>query len=81
MLLFFFKIINNMVPDYLQELKPDRKQNQAVVFHNKHDFVLQDWRLMKYLTSFCHMPFLFGISWTKMQLLQNFQSLSIKNSM
>ena len=27
-LLFFFKIIHNMVPSYLQELKPDKKKSE-----------------------------------------------------
>ena len=39
-LLFFFKIINNMVPDYLQELKPEKTKPGRYMFRNKDEFVL-----------------------------------------
>ena len=34
-LLFFFKIINNMVPDYLRDLKPEKSTSGRYMFRNK----------------------------------------------
>ena len=34
-ILFFFKIIHNMVPSYLQELKPDKKKSGRYTFCTK----------------------------------------------
>ena len=42
-LLFFFKIINNMVPDYLQDLKPEKLTPGRYIFHNKDEFVPPEW--------------------------------------
>ena len=53
--LFFFKIIHNMVPSYLQELKPDKKKSDRYTFRTKNDFVEPDWRITKYRKSF--LPF------------------------
>ena len=54
-LLFFFKIIHNMVPSYLQELKPDNKKSGRYMFRTKNDFVEPDRRITKYQKSF--LPF------------------------
>ena len=54
-LLFFFKIIHNMVPSYLQELKPEKQKPGRYMFRTKNDFVEQEWRLTKYRKSF--LPF------------------------
>ena len=37
MLLFFFKIMHNMVPGYLQELKPEKQKQGRYMFRNKND--------------------------------------------
>ena len=47
-LLFFFKIINNMVPDYLQDLKPEKSTPGRYMFRNKDEFVPPEWRLRTY---------------------------------
>ena len=56
-LLFFFKIINNMVPDYLQDLKPEKIKPEKstpgrYMFRNKDEFVPPEWRLRTYQKSF-----------------------------
>ena len=66
-LLFFFKIIHNMVPSYLQELKPDKKKSGRYTFRTKNDFVEPDWRITKYRKSFLPLPFHFGTDWMKTQ--------------
>ena len=50
-LLLFFKIIHNMVPSYLQELKPDKKKPGRYMFRTKKDFVEPGWRITKYKKS------------------------------
>ena len=54
-LLFFFKIINNMVPDYLRDLKPEKSTPGRYMFRNKDEFVPPEWRLRTYQKSF--LPF------------------------
>ena len=54
-LLFCFKIINNMVPDYLQDLKPEKSTPGHYMFRNKDEFVPPEWRLRTYQKSF--LPF------------------------
>jgi len=51
-LLFFFKIINNMVPDYLLELKPENKKQGRYMLRNQTDLVEPWCRLTKYRKSF-----------------------------
>ena len=62
-LLFFFKIIHNMVPSYLQELKPDKKKSGRFTFRTKNDFVETDWRITKYRKSF--LPFAISL-WNRL---------------
>ena len=62
-LLFFFKIIHNMVPSYLQELKPDKKKSGRYTFRTKNDFVEPDWRITKYRKSF--LPFAISL-WNRL---------------
>ena len=62
-LLFFFKIIHNMVPSYLQELKPDKKKSGRYTFRTKNDFVEPDWRITKYQKSF--LPFAISL-WNRL---------------
>ena len=62
-LLFFFKIIHNMVPSYLQELKPDKKKSGRYTFRTKNDFVEPDWRIAKYRKSF--LPFAISL-WNRL---------------
>ena len=47
-LLFFFKIINNMVPDYLQDLKRENTTPGRYMFRNKDEFVPPEWTLRTY---------------------------------
>ena len=54
-LLFFFKIIHNMVPSYLQELKPEKQKPGRYMFRTKNDLVEPEWRITKYRKSF--LPF------------------------
>ena len=54
-LLLFFKIINNMVPDFLQDLKPEKSTPGRSMFCNRDEFVHQEWRLRTYQKSF--LPF------------------------
>ena len=54
-LLFFFKKIHNMVPSYLQELKPEKQKLGRYMFRTKNDFVEPEWRITKYRKSF--LPF------------------------
>ena len=44
MLLFFFKIMHNMVPGYLQELKPEKQKQGRYMFRNKNDLAEPNWR-------------------------------------
>ena len=62
-LLFFFKIIHNMVPSYLQELKPDKKKSGRYAFRTKNDFVEPDWRITKYRKSL--LPFAISL-WNRL---------------
>ena len=62
-LLFFFKIINNMVPDYLQELKPDKPVPGRYMLRIQNDFTPPKCRLTKYLKSF--LPFAVSL-WNKL---------------
>ena len=62
-LLFFFKIIHNMVPSYIQELKPDKKKSGRYTFRTKKDFVEPDWRITKYRKSF--LPFAISL-WNRL---------------
>ena len=62
-LLFFFKIIHNMVPSYLQELKPDKKKSGRYTFRTKNDFVEPDWRITKYQKSL--LPFAISL-WNRL---------------
>ena len=50
-LLFFFKIMDNMVPDYLHELKPEKQKQACYMFCNKNDLVEPNWRITKYQKS------------------------------
>ena len=59
---FFFEIIHNMIPGYLQELKPEKQKPGRYMFHNKYDLVELDWRITKYQKSF--MPFAVSL-WNK----------------
>ena len=54
-LLFFFKVINNMVPDYLLELKPEKKKEGRYMLRTRHDYTIPSWRITKYKKSF--LPF------------------------
>ena len=54
-LLFFFKVINNMVPDYLLELKPEKKKEGRYMLRTRHDYTTPSWRITKYKKSF--LPF------------------------
>ena len=55
MLMFFFKIIHNMVPSYLQEVKPDVKKSSCYMLRTKNDFAEPHWRITKYQKYF--LPF------------------------
>ena len=44
-----------MVPDYLQDLKPEKTTPGHYMFHNKDEFVPPEWRLRTYQKSF--LPF------------------------
>ena len=52
---FFFKIIHNMVPSYLQEMKPEKQKPGRYMFRTKNDLVEPEWRITKYRKSF--LPF------------------------
>ena len=52
---FFFKIISNMVPDYLRDLKPEKSTPGRYIFRKKDEFVLPEWRLRTDQKSF--LPF------------------------
>ena len=54
-LLFFFKAINNMVPDYLLELKPEKKKEGRYMLRTRHEYTTPSWRITKYKKSF--LPF------------------------
>ena len=51
-LLFFFKVINNMVPDYLLELKPEKKKEGRYMLRTRHEYTTPSWRITKYKKSF-----------------------------
>ena len=44
-LLFFFKVINNMVPDYLLELKPEEKKEGRYMLRTRHEYTTPSWRI------------------------------------
>ena len=44
-----------MVPDYLQDLKPEKSTPGRYMFRNKDEFVPPEWRLRTYQKSF--LPF------------------------
>ena len=78
MFLFFFKIMHNMVPGYLQELKPEKQKQGRYMFRNKNDLAEPNWRITKYRSPFCPLPFHFGTNWRKQQeLLQIMSFLKI----
>ena len=54
-LLFFLKVINNMVPDYLLELKPEKKKEGRYMLRTRHEYTPPSWRITKYKKSF--LPF------------------------
>ena len=54
-LLFFFKIIYNMVPSYLHELKPEKQNTGHYMLCTKSDSVEPDCRITKFQKSF--LPF------------------------
>ena len=54
-LLFFFKVINNMVPDYLLELKPEKKKEGRYMLRTRHEYTPPSWRITNYKKSF--LPF------------------------
>ena len=47
-LLFFFKVINNLVPDYLLELKPEKKKERRYMLRTRHEYTPPSWRITKY---------------------------------
>ena len=51
-LLFFFKVINNMFPDYLLELKPEKKKEGRYMLRTRHEYTPPSWRITKYMKSF-----------------------------
>ena len=51
----FFKVINNMVPDYLLELKPEKKKEGRYMLWTRHEYTPPSWRITKYKKSF--LPF------------------------
>ena len=63
-LLFFFKIMHNMVPGYLQELKPENQKQERYMFRNKNDLAEPNWRITKYRKSF--LPFAVSL-WNKLE--------------
>ena len=78
MLLFFFKIMHNMVPGYLQELKPEKQKQGRYMFHNKNDLAEPNWRITKYWKSSLPFAFFFLTNWRKQQeLLQIMRFLKI----
>ena len=64
MLLFFFKIMHNMVPGYLQELKPEKQKQGRYMFRNENDLAEPHWRITKYWKSF--LPFAVSL-WNKLE--------------
>ena len=67
-LLFFFKIIHNMVPSYLQELKPEKQKPGRYMFRTKNDLVEPEWRITKYRKSF--LPFATSL-WNSLDVKQD----------
>ena len=52
-LLFFFKIMHNMVPGYLQELKPEKQKQGRYMFRNKNDLA-ENNKVSEVLFALCH---------------------------
>ena len=63
-LLFVFKIMHNMVPGYLQELKPEKQKQGRYMFRNTNDLAEPNWRITKYRKSF--LPFAVSL-WNKLE--------------
>ena len=60
--MFFFKVINNMVPDYLLELKPEKKKEGRYMLRTRHEYTPPSWRITKYKKS---LPFAVNL-WNKL---------------
>ena len=67
-----------MVPDYLQDLKPEKTKPRRYMFRNKDEFVPPEWRFknVSKFFFFSHLLFLFGIVWKKIQGLFQITSFS-----
>ena len=78
LLFFSFLIMHNMIPDYLQELKPEKQKQGRYMFCNKNDLAEPHWRITKYQKSL--LPFavsLWKILVEKKELLQIMSFLKI----
>ena len=59
-ILFFSKVINNMVPDYLLELKPEKKKEGCYMLRTRHEYTPPSWKITKYKIFFYLSQFTYG---------------------